>query len=229
MNPGPDPDPSRDARHDPGFDPNLTQPNPTQTLTLTLSHSLILTQGRLSSTGAHCVMRMSLTHSGLLASSSGCSSRFVISSAAACTRGHSCAAGRDAGTRIVSMGRHALAIAVPTSPKLHSAACTDHTLPCVRRSADTTVLPQWLGALSRLVIETRHWSIGVYNCDDVCSVCEDAAVRAWRGPQMQWQTCAQRAAPMTELTQDTFSKSGKLTHDGSCFCEHTQKTSFVFR
>ena len=42
--------------------------------------------------GAHWVMRISLTHSGLLASSSGCSSRLVISSAAAWTRGHSCAA-----------------------------------------------------------------------------------------------------------------------------------------
>ena len=42
--------------------------------------------------GAHRVMRISFTHSGLLASSSGCSSRFVISSAAAWTRGHSCAA-----------------------------------------------------------------------------------------------------------------------------------------
>ena len=33
---------------------------------------------------------------------------------------------------------------------------------------------------------------------------------------------SESVAPMTELTQPTFSKSGKLTQDGSCFCTSRQ-------
>ena len=53
------------------------------------------------------------------------------------------------------------------------------------------------------------------------------------------EVCAPSVAPMTEFTQDTFSKSGKLTHDGSCFCagqpsaksavciDHTRRTNRI--